>query len=360
MRRRGVAIANICGIKRRDAKIELFDSVCCLHFRMLSNRVGTCNQSHSAMTGSPHFSQPSLGRCARHAEAETGPFAPSSTLSRETTSHEPFVTMIWDDCEAIMAEARYGNAVKVRKDPRDAVAFTGLPGLRAGPRRQVHRGPNARLLPPVRLSLVKMILTVITPERQEVTGQVNFNSHTDVVVGVAVGLVNLLTEGEDRSRKYLPPEGAERAAAIGALFKSVGGRREVTLAEAADFSDVAAELRVVFEAVAADDIDSAARRVNAMLDDTGARPALERHDDEPWHLHFNSADETSMVKGWEAGCATGLAIVLGGEYHDRLGVCTAPRCDRVYVDTTRNDSRRFCSTACQNRVKAAAFRERRA
>ena len=188
----------------------------------------------------------------------------------------------------------------------------------------------------------------------------NFNSHTDVVVGVAVALVNLLTEGEDRSRKYLPPDGAERAERITALFRGAGGRRAVTDEEAEAFGGVAAELREVFESVAAGDLDAAAVRVNAMLDDTGARPALERHDGEPWHLHFHSADETSMVKGWQAGCATGLAIVLGGELYDRLGVCTAAHCDRVYVDTTRNGSRRFCSTACQNRVKAAAFRERHA
>jgi predicted RNA-binding Zn ribbon-like protein len=187
---------------------------------------------------------------------------------------------------------------------------------------------------------------------------VNFNSHTDLVVGVSVGLVNLLTEGDDRSRKYLPPEGDERAEKVTALFKAAGGRRPVTTEEAESFGVVAVELREVFEAVAAGDLDAAATRVNAMLDATGARPALERHDGEPWHLHFHSADETSMVKGWQAGCATGLAIVLGGELYDRLGVCTAPHCDRVYVDTTRNGSRRFCSTACQNRVKAAAFRER--
>ena len=65
-----------------------------------------------------------------------------------------------------------------------------------------------------------------------------------------------------------------------------------------------------------------------------------------------------MAVGWAAGCATGLAVVLGSEFHDRLGVCTAPRCDRVYVDTSRNGTRRYCSTACQNRVKAAAFRAR--
>jgi hypothetical protein len=32
----------------------------------------------------------------------------------------------------------------------------------------------------------------------------------------------------------------------------------------------------------------------------------------------------------------------------------------VYVDTSRNGTRRFCSTSCQNRVKAAAFRARHA
>jgi len=51
---------------------------------------------------------------------------------------------------------------------------------------------------------------------------------------------------------------------------------------------------------------------------------------------------------------------LGGSHSDRLGVCTAPRCDRVYVDTSRNGTRRYCSTSCQNRVKTAVFRARMA
>jgi predicted RNA-binding Zn ribbon-like protein len=189
---------------------------------------------------------------------------------------------------------------------------------------------------------------------------VNFNSHTDVVVKMAVALVNLLTPGEERSRQYLPPHGMERAAALNALFKSAGSRTDVTVAEAGEFAQVSADLRAVFAAVAADDIDSAACQVNDMLAATRAHPTLERHDGEPWHIHFHSADEASPATGWAAGCATGLAIVLGSELYNRLGVCTAPHCDRVYVDTSRNGSRRFCSTTCQNRVKAAAFRERHA
>ncbi|HEY6493910.1 MAG TPA: CGNR zinc finger domain-containing protein [Trebonia sp.] len=187
----------------------------------------------------------------------------------------------------------------------------------------------------------------------------NFNSHTDKAVRAAVALVNLLTPGEDRSRAYQPPTGAERATRLNALFKSIESRTELTAAEAEEFGAVTADLRAVFAAIAAGDIDDAAHRVNRLLAATGAHPALERHDGEPWHIHFHSADETSLAKSWAAGCATGLAVVLGGELYDRLGVCTAPHCDRVYVDTSRNGSRRFCSTACQNRVKAAAFRERR-
>jgi predicted RNA-binding Zn ribbon-like protein len=186
---------------------------------------------------------------------------------------------------------------------------------------------------------------------------VNFNSHTDAVVRMAVALVNLLTEGEERGRPYLPPLGAERAARLNALFEAARSRSRATQADAAAFGDVAAQFRAVFAAVTAGDVDDAARRLNAMLKATGAHPCLERHDGEPWHIHFHAADDSSLVEGWAAGCATGLAVVLGGEHYDRLGVCTAAHCDRVYVDVSRNNSRRFCSTACQNRVKAAAFRE---
>ena len=172
--------------------------------------------------------------------------------------------------------------------------------------------------------------------------------------------MNLLTDGEDRGRPYRPPRGAEGARRLDALLRSAGGRGEVTESEAEGFASAAGQLRAVFVAVAAGDVDGAAGRINEMLAGPGARPALERHDGEPWHLHFHAADESDRVRGWAAGCATGLAFVLGGELYDRLGECTAPRCDRVYVDSSRNGSKRFCSTACQNRVKAAAFRERRA
>ncbi len=186
----------------------------------------------------------------------------------------------------------------------------------------------------------------------------NFTSHVETVVTVAVSLVNAVTPGDSHGRAYQPPEDdALRAAVTAALRSGRSSAPEVSSSEAAELSTVAARLRTVFDAVGRDDVDGAARLVNDLLAATGARPQLDRHDGEPWHLHFHGRTDT-LAQGWAAGCATGLAVVLGTELYDRLGVCTAPRCDRVYVDVSRNGTRRFCSTLCQNRVKAAAFRAR--
>jgi predicted RNA-binding Zn ribbon-like protein len=189
---------------------------------------------------------------------------------------------------------------------------------------------------------------------------VNFNSHTDAVLAVAVALVNALTPGCAHGRPFRPVDGDRRAAAARDALTAdgVARTRPVSVAEGDELAGVAAELRRVFEAVAVGDADRAATGVNELLARTGAHPYLDKHDGEPWHLHFHGIDK-GLATGWAAGCAAGLAVVLGGPEWSRLGVCTAPRCDRVYVDTSRNGTRRFCSTACQNRVKAAVFRERK-
>jgi predicted RNA-binding Zn ribbon-like protein len=187
----------------------------------------------------------------------------------------------------------------------------------------------------------------------------NFTSYMDAVVAVAVGLVNVLTAGDAYGRPYLPPEDEARCAAVTAALRiAAPATRLPTVSEAAEFGSVAAALRPVFDAAAAGHTDQAARLVNALLAQTGARPRLDRHDGQPWHLHFHGPED-SLATGWAAGCATSLAVVLGTDHGGRLGVCVAPRCDRVYVDTSRNATRRFCSTSCQNRVKTAAFRARR-
>jgi len=243
---------------------------------------------------------------------------------------------------------------------RNSGSATSAPNAGPASRRISRSGPLGNADPcrsvPTASSLASIALIVMKLDGEDVTGQVNFTSHMDAVVTVAVRLANALTPGEAHGRPYLPPGGAGLPAAVTAALRA--GRRdtrEVSAAEAAGFLAVAASIRAVFDAVATGRTDAAAGLVNDLLASTGARPQLDSHDGEPWHLHFHGAED-SLVAGWAAGCATGLAVVLGSDLGGRLGVCTAPRCDRVYVDTSRNATRRFCSTACQNRVKAAAFR----
>ncbi|ADD44259.1 CGNR zinc finger domain-containing protein [Stackebrandtia nassauensis] len=186
----------------------------------------------------------------------------------------------------------------------------------------------------------------------------NFNSHTDAVVAVSVELVNLLTSGYKQGRPYSPPQDEDQKVAIATVLSArKRDRHLLTATETTEIQALAQRLRPIFTAVSLADHDDAAERVNALLRDTAAHPLLIKHDGEPWHIHFHG-DRDSYTNDWAAGCATGLAIVLGSEHADRLGECTAPACDRVFVDTSRNGTRRFCSTSCQNRVKTAAFRAR--
>lgn len=179
----------------------------------------------------------------------------------------------------------------------------------------------------------------------------NFDSYTDRVVGTAVELVNALTPGEEGGRRVQP----SGAPAVARCLTLVG--RPVTDAEAVALATLAGRLRAVFEAAEAGDTDRAAELVNALLRDYQAAPTLSRHDGERWHLHYHST-AAGLATAWGAGCATALAVVVDGQALGRLGVCRADACDRVFVDVSRNASRRFCSEACLNRTKVAAFRAR--
>lgn len=82
--------------------------------------------------------------------------------------------------------------------------------------------------------------------------------------------------------------------------------------------------------------------------------------DEPGeqHLHFARNGEDAIF--WLGRCcAAALAHVICGDPDVAVGRCQAARCQRFYVDDSRNRSRRFCSNACASRTTVAAYRARR-
>ncbi|MDX8355584.1 CGNR zinc finger domain-containing protein [Cognatiyoonia sp. IB215182] len=127
--------------------------------------------------------------------------------------------------------------------------------------------------------------------------------------------------------------------------------------DADGFVALAERLRAIFVDIDRGDIDDAAELLNNILLEHPATPYLAKEEG-VWHLHHHPAN-AAVLPMWTAICAEGLARMIGTQNAHRLGICMADNCDRVFADTSKNATRRFCSSACQNRTKTAAFRARK-
>ncbi len=106
------------------------------------------------------------------------------------------------------------------------------------------------------------------------------------------------------------------------------------------------------------DEDQLVERVNRMLREARALPQLVAHDDWPYHLHA-TAPQAPLADRMAVEAAMAFVDVVRQQELDRLRTCDADSCSDVLVDLSKNRSRRYCSTACANRVNVAAFRARR-
>jgi predicted RNA-binding Zn ribbon-like protein len=186
-------------------------------------------------------------------------------------------------------------------------------------------------------------------------------NHAHASVELAAALVNALVPGECRGQPYDEPVGdALRAAVADAVAERPNRARtwaDADDAEHVSLAGLARRWRAVFDA-AQGEPETVAVLVNALLAEAPVHPVLVNHDDESWHLHAHAHD-AAPVDGMAAICALGLATLAADGRLGRLGRCRAKSCDRVFVDTSRNGSRRYCAGACQARAKSAAFRARR-
>lgn len=124
-----------------------------------------------------------------------------------------------------------------------------------------------------------------------------------------------------------------------------------------DLRRLQVELRPVFEASGEGRVSDVVTGLNALLARHPIAPVISDHD--PEHLHLHVAHRSAGVAELLTGEALlGLATVVCDLGPTRLGVCGAERCSCVYVDTSPNSSRRYCSERCSSRANVAAFRAR--
>jgi predicted RNA-binding Zn ribbon-like protein len=117
-------------------------------------------------------------------------------------------------------------------------------------------------------------------------------------------------------------------------------------------------LRPVFEASSAAEEHEVVRRLNELLSHHPITPYIAGHDSQSWHLHVSNR-ASSVAQLLTAEALLGLATLVTDLGPRRMGVCQAGGCDQVFVDTSSNCSRRYCSDRCSSRANVAAYRARR-
>jgi predicted RNA-binding Zn ribbon-like protein len=176
-----------------------------------------------------------------------------------------------------------------------------------------------------------------------------FAPDTEEALNFVVDLANT-TPGASRS-------GADELTTIeqlDALLVGYTGRKDRDQAEL----DAVRETRELLRDIWVLDRDDAVDAVNRMLREAHAVPHLVRHDDYDWHIHATEPD-APLAERIRVEAAMGLIDVIRMDETRRLRVCGADDCDGLFLDLSRNGSKRFCSVRCGNRVNMTAFRARR-
>ena len=161
----------------------------------------------------------------------------------------------------------------------------------------------------------------------------------------------------ERSASLVNAELPDAAALRAHLADRVWLHRSVLDEDVRELQQFQAELRGVFEASAADDVPLVVRSLNDLLARHPVTPMISDHD--PDNLHMHVANRAASVAELLVGEALmGLANLVCDLGATRLGTCSETRCDNVFVDTSPNQSRRYCSDRCSSRANVAAFRAR--
>lgn len=117
-----------------------------------------------------------------------------------------------------------------------------------------------------------------------------------------------------------------------------------------------ADVRPVFEYDENRDADVVAL-LNALLSEHPVTPYIAGDDADSWHVHVSNKT-SSVADLLIAESLMGLATLACDLGPSRLGCCRSERCDAVFVDTSPNQSRRYCSERCASRANVAAYRAR--
>jgi predicted RNA-binding Zn ribbon-like protein len=171
-------------------------------------------------------------------------------------------------------------------------------------------------------------------------------------VALAIRLVNTIDLLED------PPELLPDLKHLRRFLVRVGYRAASQAAMAQDLAAVTRLRERLTEAMDTPDESAAAELLDRIAADLVFRPRVARSLGGSRELRFGPPPEDGM-ESFAAEIVMGLMRLLVEGDWDRIGRCAGAPCCCVFVDRTRNRSRRFCCQLCSDRVNQAKARRRR-
>jgi predicted RNA-binding Zn ribbon-like protein len=171
----------------------------------------------------------------------------------------------------------------------------------------------------------------------------------------SLSLAELIVNTRDTTKPE--PEYLRAPADLARYLESWG----ITPAEeprAQDLAEVLAlreRLRSVFES---GDMEVAVGILNELLEGVRVTPRVGMAPDGGVTLKLELEERLPLARRLAAEAALSLSAVLNRYGVERLHVCSATPCTDVFVDTSRNHTRRYCCEQCANRHNVAAHRQR--
>lgn len=169
-------------------------------------------------------------------------------------------------------------------------------------------------------------------------------------IGLAVSLVNTWDVLND------PPEllDLDRLRILLRWFELDAAEKAAAESDVAPVRRVRDRLRRAFEASSE---AGAVAELNALAREAKAVPQLERENG-GWAFRYGSGPR-SLASELAGRASVALLGVVERDGWDRFGLCAAAPCCCVYVDRSRNRSRRYCCGLCADRATQAAARRRK-
>ena len=168
----------------------------------------------------------------------------------------------------------------------------------------------------------------------------DYDTYGSSAVELAIELANAVRDEPGWTQAFL---GSHAEWFTGGTSLELSPREAQRAAETADL------VRAVAVATTQDEVLA---RLNELLALARPRPYATDHDGE-LHLHYARPD-APVLEQLTTTVAMGLSQVVAQHGWQRLGVCSGEGCANVYVDTSRNASRRYCSNTCASRSTVAA------